>query len=160
LSKRQERYRNTPYKPRVSLKDRFDRHVEKRADGCWEWTGAKTRGGYGSLGYERKTYRANRAAYLAYVGEIPPGMMVLHKCDNPSCVNPDHLWLGTHRENMADAVRKDRVFRGGTVKKLTAEAVCRLRSGGSVAEICREFGVTERYALSVRAGNTWKSLNA
>ena len=84
----------------------------KTSSGCLEWTAGLGRGGYGKLKVSGVTLSAHRAAYLAFVGEIPNGLNVCHRCDNPLCLNPDHLFLGTTRENMADKVSKLRQARG------------------------------------------------
>ena len=79
-------------------------------DKCWEWTGirAKKRGGYGMFSFRGKNLRAHRVAYEHYRGAIPHGKWVLHSCDNPPCVNPQHLFLGDNGTNMRDAVAKGR----------------------------------------------------
>lgn len=78
--------------------------------GCWLWTGAVSRGraNYGSLGYHGKSERAHRVSYKEFVGTIPAGLHVLHACDTPLCINPRHLFLGTHKENMQDKIKKGR----------------------------------------------------
>lgn len=95
------------------LRRRFERKVRQSAE-CWTWTGTKSYQGYGSLRNESgQMEKAHRVAWRIYVGEIPlgsgpHGTCVLHRCDNPSCVNPKHLFLGSNRENAIDRQRKGR----------------------------------------------------
>lgn len=91
-----------------SDKCRFLSYVTKTKT-CWLWTGAKIRRGYGRLCFKGcKTCAAHRVAHILFIGEIPAGMLVCHSCDNPSCVNPEHLWIGTHRDNFNDMIKKGR----------------------------------------------------
>ena len=83
--------------------------------GCWEWTGTKV-GGYGRLGWKGKSDYAHRVAWRVFKGPIVDDLCVCHKCDNPSCVNPDHLWLGTHQQNMIDRENKNRTAKGKRIK--------------------------------------------
>lgn len=76
--------------------------------GCWLWTGGLSGKRYGSLGYYGKSERAHRASYKEFVGPIPEGLHVMHTCDNTICINPKHLVLGTHTENMQDKIKKGR----------------------------------------------------
>ena len=75
---------------------------------CWEWEGAKTRGGYGNFQANRRYNRAHRFSYEHFIGPIPSKVLVLHSCDNPACINPTHLWLGTQADNMQDMAVKER----------------------------------------------------
>jgi hypothetical protein len=93
----------------------FEGRIQTQQNGCWLWTGTRTGGGYGKwLGQ-----RAHRFAYSAAKGAIPAGMFVCHACDNPLCVNPDHLWLGSHSDNMRDMDRKGRRGKRGHIAPKT-----------------------------------------
>lgn len=89
------------------LKQRFESKV-RVAPGCWLWTGASGGGGYGHIRVDGEVRGAHRVSYELYIGSIPSGMHVMHRCDNPLCVNPQHLQLGTHQDNMADMYAKGR----------------------------------------------------
>ena len=97
-------YKGTPI-------ERFMKFVNK-TEKCWLWTGARFRaynGDYGAFSLAGRPQRAHRVAYLLFKGEIPKRLHVLHECDNPSCVNPKHLFLGTHQDNMTDCINKGRM---------------------------------------------------
>ena len=96
----------------ASIAERFWRYVRK-TDGCWEWTGATQFPGYGKLGLgdgARVGY-AHRISWELHYGSIPEGMEVLHRCDNPPCSRPDHLFLGSQADNLADMRAKGRAYR-------------------------------------------------
>lgn len=97
----------------LSLLDRFWEKVDHPDEGCWTWLGARNLRGYGVIGFPgRRNMLAHRAAYVLLVGPIPDGLFVLHKCDNPACVRPDHLRLGNHTENMAEMRERGRSLIG------------------------------------------------
>lgn len=92
---------------KASMEERFFQKVNK-TNSCWLWTGALNSRGYGSMGVAGKAISAHRLSYTWFKGEIPEGMIVCHSCDVPSCVNPDHLWVGSYADNMNDMVNKNR----------------------------------------------------
>jgi len=92
-----------------TLEQRLIRFSSKSDNGCIEWLGSTyKRGGHGRLRYDYVEMLAHRAAYTVWVGDIPTGMCVCHKCDNPLCINPNHLWIGTASENILDRHKKGR----------------------------------------------------
>lgn len=112
--------------------------------GCWNWTGGLNKDGYGifSLGRKKKV-RAHRWSYMHFIGEIEGKLLVCHTCDNPRCVNPEHFFLGTHRDNNNDMVRKGRCW----AQKLSFEKADEIRvkyKASSVTQqaLADEYGVT------------------
>lgn len=75
---------------------------------CWEWKKSKAGNGYGVLSFYKRNYYVHRLSYRLFIGEIPNGLFVCHKCDNPACFNPDHLFLGTAKDNVNDMIKKGR----------------------------------------------------
>jgi hypothetical protein len=87
--------------------DRFWNKVDQSGD-CWEWMASKNHGGYGFFHYQGVCRLAHRVSHILHGGDIPNGMSVCHRCDNPGCVNPNHLFIGTHLDNMRDMYSKGR----------------------------------------------------
>lgn len=93
------------------MKDKINKNIEIDENGCWLWMASRHKQGYGNLSYKRIPSLAHRVSWMVYNGEIPQGIKVCHKCDEPSCVNPDHLFLGTQLDNVGDCVKKGRFTR-------------------------------------------------
>lgn len=143
-----------------SLDDRFWSKVNK-TEYCWLWTGCTNNQGYGRIRYNDITLLAHRVSWQIRFGEIPTGLLVLHTCDNRICVNPQHLSLGTQKDNMLDANNKGRLISGEKHynSKLTQEDVSAIKSMlsyRSCAEIGRMFGVSSRNISSIKLGQSWK----
>lgn len=114
-------YRHQRMRPDIS--SAFWKNVLK-TDSCWLWTGAKSKAGYGQLGHRKKVLYAHRVSFELHKGVVPKGMVVCHTCDNPQCVNPEHLFVGTHCDNMHDAIDKNRLP-GTKISDSTVEAIRR-----------------------------------
>lgn len=90
---------------------RFWNKVDRRVNApCWEWLGSKGLKGYGEVRIDKQLWRAHRAVWILYFGSIPEGLLICHHCDNPSCVNPEHLFMGTALDNTRDMYEKGREF--------------------------------------------------
>lgn len=144
---------------RGGRQERFDAHVPDRPVGdCWLWAGTREARGYGVTSFMKRNVLAHRLSWELSHGAIPAGLHVLHRCDNPPCVNPGHLFLGTHLDNIADMVGKGRHVRGERQWQsvLTEDAVRSIRAAGeSGRELARRFGVTASCISEVRNGKAW-----
>jgi len=136
---------------------------------CWLWTGVLNKKGYGSF-YVRETggkyvsLRAHRAMYQMFIGPIPDGKFVCHTCDIPSCVNPAHLFIGTHKENMSDMVKKGRQHRPigekSNFSKLTEQQVREIfRETGSQRAIAKKYGISKGTVAFIKHRQTWAHLD-
>ena len=155
--------------------DRFWCKVEK-TDACWLWTGSKRHKGYGAFVYKKNGQviqgRAHRYSYELHKGEIPAGLFVLHRCDIPACVNPEHLFLGTNRDNVEDMVSKGRHVPGGTYgpgnyqrgedhhsAKLNETIVREIRrqrgEGRSIGWLARTYGITIGHTHRIVTRKAW-----
>jgi len=150
------------------LEHRFWTKCDVGEGGCWNWSAARDRKGYGKVGLQHKTIGAHRVAWIIANGDIPSGLQVCHHCDNPACINPAHLFVGTGRDNSQDMVKKGRArppCLSGAMNgraKLTAEDVARIRargaSGGSYRAIAQEFSVSKSLVAQILRGTIWASL--
>jgi hypothetical protein len=159
-----------------SVLDRLMKKVEKRQDGCWIWNGAKTGNterAYGVISI--KSVRVapmlvHRVVYESRFGPVPDGLDVCHSCDNRLCVNPDHLWTGTRKQNMQDCASKGRHWsqtgkysppKGSShpMARINEDDVVEIRklhsSGKSMAEIGRAFGVTKTSVWQIIRMKNW-----
>lgn len=135
-------------------------------NGCWEWSGWKNDFGYGKLRIKNSAYLAHRVFYSYFVGEITDARpCVLHKCDNPACVNPNHLFPGTHAENMADMKNKGRARSGAYKgqqhpnKKLTDEQAREIiLDSRSQRVIAKEYGVCQQNISNIKNRKSWGHL--
>lgn len=144
--------------------------VPQDINSCWLWTGSVGNSGYGIADgrfVNQKKMSAHRLSYLIYKGELNKKLEVCHTCDNRKCVNPDHLWLGSHKENIHDAIHKNRVVIGRIGIKhhnaiLNEEQVLdiyrRAHSGEVQRRIAEEYGVSYQTVSDIKLKNKWKEI--
>lgn len=136
------------------------RSMPEPNSGCRLWLSA-TDSGYGVFSYKNRKVYAHRAAYELAHGPIPDGLHVCHRCDNPPCCNPDHMFLGTHLENVADMRRKGRAARGErqTNSKITRRDVLRILADvRRPSVIAAEYGISRNHVNAIKAGRVWKHI--
>ncbi len=157
----------------------MDGMKEEPQRGCWLWARAHDHDGYGTATYRGRTVKVHRLAYETFVGAIPAGANVMHSCDQPSCINPAHLKLGTRRDNMRDCAAKGRHFlqrnpsatplpqhigSDNALSKLTDAEVVAIRQllsvGQSVSRVAGSFGVSDNCIRNIKRGKSWKHLPA
>jgi hypothetical protein len=147
----------------------FNRFIKfvKKTESCWFWIGSKKGSrDYGSFSINNKDYRAHRVSYEHFYGDFDKSLNVLHKCDNPSCVRPEHLFLGTHKENMQDKVNKNRQSSLKREKcpthKLTEIQVSEIKEKikypyrGYLKDIAKQYLVSDSCIADIKAERTWK----
>lgn len=155
--------------PETDVETRFWPNVERgEDDACWEWRGSRQVNGYGCIRINNRGFRTHRIAWELTNGPIPKGMHICHACDNPPCCNPRHLFLGTQRDNMRDAIAKGRFRfipeeskRVGV--KLTPDMVREIRrrvaAGEMQTALAREFGINKYTMRSIVHRRTWRHLS-
>lgn len=152
-------------KLKTTVSERLMSKVDK-SSGCWNWTAGKDSYGYGQMRVNGRKRLVHRISYEENTGPIPPRLCVLHRCDNPACINPEHLFLGTHRENMDDMLAKGRQARTsqkgvlhGHAKLTEADVLAiRVASGISQAALALQYGMGRSQISNIRLGKCWKHL--
>lgn len=133
------------------------RIVEVSECGCWIWMGALDRKGYGRHGNGGgRTASAHRSAYAEAFGPIPSGLAVCHRCDVPSCVNPQHLFLGTQKDNVEDMARKGRHGKARIRAEQASEIKRRLRNGETHRSIAEAFGLDRSTVTQISRNKSWR----
>jgi hypothetical protein len=149
------------------LEDRFWEKVNRPNNTieCWLWVGAKDSGGYGQISTKNIKEPAHRCSYRMNFGEIPKGLRVLHRCDTPACVNPNHLFLGTQADNMKDMAQKGRHSRTispgerNGFAKLTEKDVREIRQSAAPSKmLAMKYGIVTSCIRGIRNGRTWRHI--
>lgn len=147
----------------MTTEERFWARVVKTDDGCWGWTGSRSgsKAMYPVIAVDRRNAYAHRFSYVLHHGPIPDGMVVMHKCDNPPCTNPDHLVLGTPQDNIDDKVAKGRQQHseraGGAIH--TSDLIRTIRAMSKThrqCDIAAALGVSRPMVCSVLKGRIWR----
>ncbi len=149
-------------KEAAPVAENFERHIAYITEsGCHLWTASLNNKGYGSFRLKKRTKLAHRVAWEQRNGPIPDGLYVCHKCDTPSCVNPDHMFLGTPADNMRDAANKGRIPYGeahhnAKLNDQNVRAIREMRSAGMTqSAIGARIGVSQTVVGDVLAGSIW-----
>lgn len=144
-----------------SFEERLERHIERLPEsGCWIWMGATLENGYGKVrDAEMKSALAHRASYSYYKGSLSKDKYVCHTCDIPSCVNPNHLFLGTPTENQQDSKRKGRAIKATfkLEKSKVSEIKNYLKHGYSQKEIANLFGISQSMVSMINTNKAWSN---
>ena len=151
---------------RPSAEERFWKFVNKETGSdCWFWTGYKSNTFYGSMKINKQNIRAHRFSYELHYGKIPEGLVVMHSCDQPSCVNPYHLSVGTHADNTRDKINKNRQPRGSSIfnSLITEEEVIQIKNdlnkGMKQIEISKKYQIAYHIICDIKTGRSWKHVN-
>jgi hypothetical protein len=149
-----------PGRPAVIEQRLLGRCEQDGVSGCWRFLGAPTSNGYGRLTYEHRSEYAHRVSAMIFLGfDLASDLLVLHRCDVPACVNPDHLWIGTQADNMRDAAEKGRMSGG---KKLDPAKVGAIKYDLGLRRphrsLAAEYGVSTTTIGQIARGETWKTV--
>lgn len=144
----------------ISLLERFERkYIPEPNSGCWLWLGGIGSGGYGCIYLNKRQTLAHRTSYEIFVSDVPSGFFVCHACDNKLCVNPEHLFVGTHADNMLDMTKKGRGSVGERrPRSVLTPAIVRLILSSSLpnTRLAAEFGVTHQTIWDIRHRRVWR----
>jgi HNH endonuclease len=151
----------------LSMPQRFWSRAVEDENGCWVWARGRHHDGYGAFFYEGQRVYAHRLAWQLARGEIPKGLLVLHRCDNPPCINPKHLFLGTRRDNALDRDKKGRNVTSSGEKngsaKLSESDVVKILEGLSQGEtrraLARRFDISPSMVTNIYSRKNWKSIS-
>ena len=139
-----------------TLRSRFNAKWEAVTEsGCWLWTAQVNAKGYGKLRNDDGTTMAHRISYQLHTGDIPKDMMVLHDCDNPTCVNPEHLHLGTNADNIIEMYQRNRFPNQKLTVALARDIYARVKSGVKQLDIANEFNIDFRTVSDIATGKRW-----
>lgn len=153
-------------RPAVDVGIRLMKRIQEKESGCIEWIGKRGKQGYGEISDvvngKKKTLKTHRVSYETFKGKIPIGLHVLHKCDNPPCINPNHLFLGTARDNLLDMSRKGRCRNqngsNNNMSKLDEESVKEiLKTNCKLKYLAKIYGVKESTISRIKHGIRWGS---
>lgn len=149
----------------IGFVKRFWEKVDKRSDDeCWNWKGLLNTNGYPTISICNRYWLAHRMSYLIHYGKISPDLYIMHKCDNPKCVNPNHLIEGTPKQNTNDAISKHRMLIGekNGMSKLSESDVIRIRAlrneGSTLSSLAKQYGVYSSCICKVCRKTHWKHI--
>lgn len=135
----------------------FYEKTEVGNNGCWEWIGGFFNDGYPIFNIDNKIFRGHRWSYDNFVGKIPPGQQINHKCDNRICVNPNHLYVGTNQDNRDD-MYKNMDKRIGNSKLTIRQALKIFKDNRTYKEIAEEYGISLQTVSAIKTGASWTTI--